>query len=108
MIHVTNHGNPTLVGNDVTVGHSVILHACTIGNFSLIGMGSVVMDGAEIGDWCIIGAGSLVTQNTKIPNGKKAFGRPAKVVSDITDEERKFLRYSADHYVQLSKTYKKS
>jgi carbonic anhydrase/acetyltransferase-like protein (isoleucine patch superfamily) len=105
LVHVTNHGNPTLIGNDVTIGHSVILHACTVGNFSLIGMGTVILDGAEIGDWCLIGAGSLVTLNTKIPPGSKAYGRPAKVVAELSDEERKFLRYSADHYVRLSKTY---
>ena len=105
LIHESYKKSPTVVGNSVTVGHSVILHACTIGDFSLIGMGSVVLDDAEIGDYVLLGAGSLVTQGTKIPARSKAFGRPAKVVGTLTDEEIQFLKQSAAHYVRLRQTY---
>ncbi|MBY0369124.1 gamma carbonic anhydrase family protein [bacterium] len=105
MIHVSYKASPTIIGNDVTVGHSVVLHACTIKDFALIGMGSTILDDAEIGEFVLLGAGSLVTQGTKIPAGKKAFGRPAKVVGDLTDEEKERLRFSARHYVNLAKSY---
>lgn len=107
MVHVSFRANPTLIGSDVTVGHSSILHACTIGNFALIGMGSVVLDEAEIGDFVLLGAGSLVTQKTKIPSGTKAFGRPAKVVGDLTEKEIAALRFSAAHYQKLAESYRK-
>ena len=106
LLHASYETYPTIVGTDVTIGHSCIIHACTIGNFVLIGMGSIVMDGAEVGDFSIIGAGSLVTQRTKIPAYSKAFGRPAKVVGKLTEEEIEHLKWSADHYVHLAKTYK--
>lgn len=106
LIHVTGDGHPTLIGNDVTIGHSCVIHACTIGNFALIGMGSCLLDGAEIGDYVLLGAGSLVTQNTKIPPFSKAFGRPAKVVGQITAAEKEYLEYSAANYVRLMQTYR--
>lgn len=105
LVHVSYETFPTIIGDDVTVGHSAIIHACKIGNCTLIGMGSTVLDGAEIGDFVLLGAGSLVTQNTKMPSGVKAFGRPAKVVAELTEEERKMLKLSALHYVNLSRSY---
>ncbi len=105
VVHVTRDGFPTIIGDNVTIGHSTIIHACTINDFALIGMGSVILDGAEIGDYVLLGAGSLVTQNMKIPSGTKAFGRPAKVVAELTEEERESIRVSADRYVEVSKTY---
>src|SRR4029079_5063414 len=69
MVHVSFEGNPTIIGDSVTIGHSVTLHACTIGNFSLVGMGSLILDEAELGELVLLGAGSLVTQKTKIPSG---------------------------------------
>jgi carbonic anhydrase/acetyltransferase-like protein (isoleucine patch superfamily) len=105
LIHESYQKSPTLIGNSVTVGHSVVLHACTIGDFCLVGMGSVILDEAELGDYVLLGAGSLVTQGTKIPPRSKAFGRPAKVVGKLTDEEIRFLKHSADHYVRLRQTY---
>lgn len=105
IVHVSYHASPCIIGNDVTIGHGVILHACTVKDFALVGMGTVVLDDAVIGEWSLIGAGSLVTQNTIIPPRSKAFGRPAKVVGQLTDEEIERLRFSPGHYVKLSKTY---
>ncbi len=106
MVHVSFKSFPTEIGNFVTVGHSVIIHACKIGNYSLIGMGSCVQDGAEIGDFVLLGAGSLVTQGMKIPSGSKAFGRPAKVVGQISEEEKAHIKWSAEHYVRLASSYR--
>lgn len=106
LVHVAYQKYPCIIGDDVTVGHSAILHACTVGNFTLIGMGSQVLDGAEIGDYVLLGAGSLVTPKMKIPSGVKVFGRPAKIVAELTEAEREGLRTSAQHYVHLAKTYK--
>jgi carbonic anhydrase/acetyltransferase-like protein (isoleucine patch superfamily) len=106
LVHVAYKAYPCLIGDDVTIGHSAVVHACTIGNFTLIGMGSQILDGAEIGDYVLLGAGSLVTPKMKIPSGMKAFGRPAKIVAELTDEERAGLRKSAEHYVHLAKTYR--
>lgn len=107
IIHVSYKASPTILGNDVTIGHSVTLHACTVRDFALVGMGSVILDDAEIGEFALIGAGSLVTQKTKIPPRCKALGRPAKVVGELTDAEIEKLRFSAGHYVRLSRTYLK-
>ena len=106
LIHVTHDGHSVTVGDNVTVGHSVILHACTVGNFALVGMGSVILDGAEIGEYALLGAGSLVTQGKKIPPRTKAFGRPAKVIGELTDSEIRDLEESAEHYVQLACSYR--
>lgn len=89
---------PCIIGNYVTVGHSAIVHACTIGDECLIGMGAVVLDGAEVGAQCLIGARALVTQNVKIPAGSLVLGSPAKVVRGLTDEERAGLKYWAQKY----------
>lgn len=105
LIHESYRKNPTIIGNSVTVGHSVVLHACTVGDFCLLGMGSIVLDGAELGDYVLLGAGSLVTQGTKLPSRSKVMGSPAKVVGSLTDEEITFLEFSAAHYVRLRQTY---
>jgi carbonic anhydrase/acetyltransferase-like protein (isoleucine patch superfamily) len=89
---------PCIIGDYVTVGHSAIVHACTIGNECLIGMGAVVLDGAEVGAQCLIGARALVTQNVKIPAGSLVLGSPAKVVRALTDEERAGLKHWAQKY----------
>ncbi len=91
---------PCLVGNWVTVGHSAIVHACTVGDECLIGMGATILDGAEIGAQSIVGANALVTQNTKIPAGSMVLGSPAKVVRALTETERAGLKYWAEKYVQ--------
>jgi carbonic anhydrase/acetyltransferase-like protein (isoleucine patch superfamily) len=90
---------PCLIGSYVTVGHSAILHACTVGDESLIGMGAVVLDGAVVGSQCLIGAKALVTPGTIIPDGSMVLGSPAKVVRQLTDQERLALKSWALKYV---------
>jgi carbonic anhydrase/acetyltransferase-like protein (isoleucine patch superfamily) len=93
---------PCLVGNYVTIGHSAVVHACTVGDEVLVGMGAVILDGAVIGKQSIIGAKALVTQGTKIPPGSMVLGAPAKVVRALTREERAGLKYWAQKYVENS------
>jgi carbonic anhydrase/acetyltransferase-like protein (isoleucine patch superfamily) len=90
---------PCLVGQYVTVGHSAIVHACTIGDECLIGMGAVILDGAELGEQCLVGARALITQHSKIPPGSLVLGAPAKVVRLLSPEERSGLRHWAEKYV---------
>src|SRR5690348_4302183 len=90
---------PCLLGDFVTVGHSAVVHACSIGNECLIGMGAVILDGAEIGNQCLIGAKALVKQGMKIPAGSLVLGTPAKIVKQLTAEERAGLKYWATKYV---------
>lgn len=106
IIHVSYKKTPTIIGNHVTVGHRTILHACTIHDFALIGMGAIIQDGAEIGENALIGAGSLVTQGMKILPGTKAFGVPAKSMGPLKPEELAALKESALHYVRLSASYR--
>jgi len=96
---------PCVVGNYVTVGHGAILHACTVGDESLVGMGATVLDGAVVGEQCLIGARALVTQETRIPPGSLVLGAPAKVVRPLTPAERAALRASAEKYVQVTAHY---
>lgn len=90
---------PCLVGNFVTIGHGAIVHACTVGNECLIGMGATVLDGAVIGDQSLIGAGALVTQGVKIPEGSLVLGSPARVARPLSAAERQSLKSWADKYV---------
>jgi len=106
MLHVTRKTSPLKVGDDVTVGHSVTLHGCTVGNRVLVGMGAVVLDDAEIGDDSIIGAGALVTKGKKFPPRSLIVGSPAKVSRELTPEELAFLPKSADNYVKDSAEYR--
>jgi carbonic anhydrase/acetyltransferase-like protein (isoleucine patch superfamily) len=98
-------GSPLVVGDYVTVGHSVILHGCTIGNECLIGMGCIIMDDAVIPDRVMIGAGSLVSPGKTLESGMLYVGRPAKAVRALTPEEIAGLRYSAEHYVHVKNDY---
>ena len=113
MIHVTHYkkhrqigdGNPTIIGNDVTVGHRVMLHGCTIEDACLIGMSATILDGAVIGKESIVGAGSLVTKNKVFPPRSLIMGSPAKVIRELTDEEVKELYASAARYVKFKNDY---
>lgn len=95
----------THVGQYVTVGHKAILHACTIDDEVLVGMGSIIMDGSRVGARSIIGAGALVTMDTEIPPGSLVLGSPAKVVRALSNDEQKSLKKWAENYVQLSRKY---
>ena len=99
----TDPGHQVLIGNDVTVGHGCILHGCQIDDGAMIGMGSIIMNGAKIGRDCLIGAGSLVTENTEIPDGYLAFGRPAKPVKPLNEKQLLMLKNSAAAYVETGK-----
>ncbi len=91
-----------VLGNYVTVGHGAVVHACKVGHEVLVGMRATVLDGAEIGDQCIIGAASLVTQQMRVPPGSLVWGVPARVVRELTPEERAHLKTLAEKYVQLA------
>ena len=95
----TDHGIPMLIGDDVTVGHQVMLHGCTVGDGSLIGIQSVVLNGARIGRNCLVGAKSLVTEGKEFPDGALIMGSPAKVVRMLTPEQFQRLAQGASHYV---------
>ncbi|MGM8216536.1 gamma carbonic anhydrase [Bacillaceae bacterium W0354] len=97
---------PLIIEDGVTVGHQVLLHSCKIGKNALIGMGSMILDGAEIGENAYIGAGSLVTKNKKIPPNTLAFGRPAKVIRELTDEDIKEMNRIRESYIQKGQLYK--
>lgn len=98
-------GYATTIGEDVTIGHNVILHGCTIGNRVLVGMGATVLDGSIIPDDVIIGAGALVPMNKTLDSGYLYVGSPAKPIRPLTDSEKDFLSYSAKHYVKLKNDY---
>ena len=98
VLHVADDW-PCLVGNWVTIGHSAVVHACTIGDEVLVGMGAVILDGAVVGEQSLIGAKALVTQGMKIPAGSLVLGMPAKVVRPLTTKERGELKYWAQKYV---------
>ena len=113
VIHVTHRyselleGMATIVGDDVTVGHQCVLHACTIGNRCLVGMGSIVLDGAVLHDGVLLGAGSLVTEGKELEGGYLWLGRPAKRARALTEKEMAWFEYSAKHYVKLKDDYLK-
>jgi len=99
-------GMPLTIGSGVTVGHKAMLHGCTVGDDSLIGIGAVVLNGAKIGKGCLVGAGALVTEGKEFPDGSMIIGSPAKVVRSLTTEQLQGLRQSADHYVANAQRFK--
>ena len=99
-------GKPLVVGDNVTVGHQVMLHGCTIGDGSLIGIGAVVLNGAVIGKGCVVGAGSLVTEGKAFPDGSMIMGSPAKVVRQLEPHQIQALQMSALHYVDNARRYR--
>lgn len=104
VLHTDPH-DPLTIGDRVTVGHQCIIHGCTIGNDTLIGMGSIIMNGARIGKHCIIGAGAVVTERMEIPDNSVAVGSPAKVIKLTTEAQRLLILQNADHYQTLSQSY---
>jgi carbonic anhydrase/acetyltransferase-like protein (isoleucine patch superfamily) len=102
----TDPNNPCTIGDFVTVGHMAMLHGCTIGDGSLIGIGATMMNGSAIGKECIVGAHALVTEGKKFPDGVVIMGAPAKVVRELNDDDRAKLRANAERYVERAKRYK--
>ena len=100
-----DHGKPLVIGDNVTVGHKVMLHGCTVGDYSLIGINAVILNGAKIGKNCIIGANSLIGEGKEIPDGSLVMGSPGKVVRELTDAQKKMLEASAAHYVHNAQRY---
>ena len=99
-------GMPLTIGDDVTVGHHVMLHGCTVGDGSLIGIGAIVLNGAKIGKGCLVGAGSLVTEGKEFPDGSMIMGSPAKVVRQLSPEQLQGLLNSAEHYVDNARRFR--
>lgn len=102
----TDLGYPLIIGKGVTVGHKVMLHGCTIGDYSLIGINAVVLNGAKIGRYCVIGANSLVTENMIIPDNSLVMGSPAKVVKTVSTQQQTQLEVSAKHYQENAQRFK--
>ncbi len=105
LLHVTHDTHPLTLGDDITIGHRVILHGCTIHDRVLVGMGSIIMDGAVVEEDCIIGAGSLITEHTQIPPKSLVIGSPAKVKRELTDEELLWIKESASNYSRYAQYY---
>jgi carbonic anhydrase/acetyltransferase-like protein (isoleucine patch superfamily) len=105
-VHVFSGGLPTILGNGVSIAHNVVIHACTIQDFTLVGMGAIVLDGTEIGEECLIGAGAVVAPRTQIPPRSLVLGSPAKVVRSLNPEEVERLHRSADNYVRFAREYR--
>jgi len=114
VLHVTHDsefaegGMPLRIGDDVTVGHKVVLHACTIEDRCLIGMGAIVLDGAVVRSGSIVGAGALVPPNKDLQGGYLYVGSPVRQVRELTGKEKQFLKYSAEHYVRLKDRHQKT
>lgn len=106
VVHVTNKRFPTHIGSNVTVGHSAVIHACTIKDYSLIGMGAVILDDATIGSYSLVAAGAVVTMGMNVPEGMLVAGVPAKVIRPLTDDEKTFLAQSAQNYIDYVATYR--
>lgn len=104
----TDHGMPTVVGRNVTVGHGAILHSCRVGDGALIGMGSILLGGSVVGKGALIGAGSLVTPGARIPAGHLALGRPARAVRPLTAKEKAGLKKNARQYILYARRHKQS
>lgn len=111
VLHVTHYGKftdrgyPLTIGKGVTIGHRAVVHACTVGDFCLIGMGAIIMDDAVLEDYVMLGAGALVPSGKRLQSGHLYVGAPAKLIRPLEEQEFEFLRYSSEHYVHLKDQY---
>jgi carbonic anhydrase/acetyltransferase-like protein (isoleucine patch superfamily) len=105
VVHV-DHDAPVKIADDVTIGHAAVVHGCTIGRYSLIGIGATILSHAVIGEYCIVGAGALITERKEFPDRSLIIGAPARVVRQVSDEEMESLRISAAHYAELGREYR--
>ena len=101
----TDMGFPLNIGTGVTIGHNAMLHGCTVGDYSLVGINAVILNGAKIGKYCIIGANSLIGEGKEIPDGSLVMGSPGKVVRELSEPQKKMLEASAAHYVHNAQRY---
>jgi len=108
VVHVTSRTHPTVIGDDVTIGHRAVLHGCTVNDRCLIGIGAIVLDGAVVGPDAMVGAGALVPPGMVVPPGKLVLGAPAKVKRDLTPDELAFFRTSAANYAGTAARYRKA
>ena len=104
VLHV-DPGFPMVIEDEVTVGHMVMLHGCTIGKGALIGIGAIVLNGAKIGSGCLIGAGALIPQGKEIPPNSLVMGAPGKIIREVNDKDRDLIAWGVDDYVKRSKLY---
>ena len=105
VLHVTHDIHPLIIGSEVTIGHAVILHGCTIKDRVLIGMGAIIMDGSVIGEDSVVGAGALITEQTIVPPNSLILGSPAKITRSVTAEEIAWIKESAENYVKYADLY---
>lgn len=106
VVHVTNKKYPTHIGSNVTIGHSAVIHACTIEDYALIGMGAVILDDATVGKYSLVAAGAVVTMGMKVPEGVLVAGVPGKVIRPLSDDEKRFLEQSAQNYIDYVASYR--
>lgn len=105
MLHVTHKTYPLTLGDDITIGHHVVLHGCTLHDRILIGMGAIIMDGVTIEEDCIIGAGALVTEHSHIPPNSLVLGSPATIKRSLKEAEKQWIKESAENYVRYAQHY---
>ena len=108
VLHGTLRKYPTIVGDNVTIGHGAIVHGCVVGDNCIIGMGAIILEGAEIGNWCIIAAGAVVPEGAKIPTGSVAMGIPARVAGKTTAAHRRRITNNWKEYAALKEAYMKA
>jgi carbonic anhydrase/acetyltransferase-like protein (isoleucine patch superfamily) len=106
VVHVDSDA-PVTIGRDVTIGHSAVVHGCTLGDFTLIGIGATILSHAKIGNYCLVGAGALITERKVFEDGSLIIGAPARRMRALTDEERRMLEQSAEHYVANGRRYRR-
>lgn len=106
VVHVTRNVSGTYIGDEVTIGHSAVIHACTIGDRALIGMGAIILDEAVVEEGAMVAAGAVVPPKKIVPSGQLWGGNPARYMRDLSEEEKAFLPKSADNYVRLAAEYK--
>jgi carbonic anhydrase/acetyltransferase-like protein (isoleucine patch superfamily) len=106
VIHVDSDA-PATIGHDVTIGHSAVVHGCTLGDFTLVGIGATILSHAKIGNYCLVGAGALITERKVFEDGSVILGAPARRVRTLTVEERRMLEQSAEHYVANGRRYRR-
>ena len=105
VVHIDSDA-PAVIGRHVTVGHAAVVHGCTVGDYSLIGIGATILSHARIGSFCIVGAGALITERKEFPDRSLIIGAPARRVREVSDEEVEMLKESAAHYAQLGRRYR--